>query len=261
MMKKAILFTSFGVVSAEARQSCIDAAAQRLQEACPDHEVRQAYTSVFIKKRLAEQGIQVNSLPEALERLRADGFSQVVIQPGYLTAGEEYEKKVLQVAEKYRQDFAKLVISRPLMERPADGADVLTVLQEIFPLAEGEELVLVGHGSPHQHNPAYENLQDYADKAGFPAHIGVIEPTDTPNYDMVMARLQARPAKKILLAPLLLSGGAHVNEDIAGSEPESWLSRLQAAGFSVRVSLKGLGEYPAFQALYVKRLQEHNSEL
>lgn len=261
MMKKAILFTSFGVVSAKARKNCIDAAAQRLQAACPGHEVRQAYTSVFIKKRLAEQGIQVDSLPEALERLRADGFSQVVIQPGYLTAGEEYEKKVLQVAEKYRQDFTKLVISRPLMERPADGADVLAVLQEIFPLAEGEELVLVGHGSPHQHNPAYENLQKLADEAGFPVHIGVIEPTDTPNYEDVLARLQARPVEKILLAPLLLSGGAHVNEDIAGSEPESWLSRLQAAGFSVRVSMKGLGEYPAFQSLYVKRLQEHNSEL
>ena len=31
---------------------------------------------------------------------------------------------------------------------------------------------------------------------------------------------------------------------------------MEAAGFSVRVSLKGLGEYPAFQKLYVKRLQE-----
>ena len=255
-MKKAILFASFGVMNEQARKNCIDAAARQIEAAYPKFTLRQAYTSVFIRKKLAEQGVHVDSLTEALDGLLADGFAEVVIQPGYLTAGEEYEKKVLQVVEPYRQKFDRLVISRPLMERPADGADMLAVLQEIFPLASGEDLVLVGHGSPHQHNPAYENLQADADKAGFPVHIGVIEPTDTPDFAAVLARLQDKGAKELLLAPLLLSGGAHVNEDIAGFEPESWLNRLQAAGFSVRVSLKGLGEYPAFQKLYVKRLQE-----
>ena len=240
-MKKAILFASFGVINEQARKNCIDAAAKQIEAAFPEFTLRQAYTSVFIRKKLAEQGVHMDSLSEALDGLLADGFTEVIIQPGYLTAGEEYEKKVLQVIEPYRQKFARLLVSRPLMECPADGVDMLAALQEIFPLEAGEDLVLVGHGSPHQHNPAYENLQADADKAGFQAHL---------------ARLQAKGAKNILLAPLLLSGGAHVNEDIAGAEAESWLSRLQAAGFSVRVSLKGLGEYPAFQKLYVKRLQE-----
>ncbi|MCR5757658.1 MAG: sirohydrochlorin cobaltochelatase [Selenomonas sp.] len=260
-MKKAIVFASFGVVNPEARKACIDAAARQLQAAFPDWEVRQAYTSVFIKKRLAQQGIQVDSLPEALARLQADGFTHVAVQPGYLTAGEEYEKKVLQVVQKEQRNFTQLLVSRPLLERLEDGEDMLPVLQEIFPLPAGEELVLVGHGSPHQHNPAYENLQKLLDKDGYPAHIGVIEPADTPDFAAVLARLKARQVKKILLAPLLLSGGAHVNEDIAGEGAESWLNRLQAAGFSVRVSLRGLGEYPVFQQLYVKRLQENNPGL
>lgn len=255
-MKQAILFTSFGVANEQARKNCIDAAAGRIQAAYPAIEVRQAYTSVFIKKKLAEKGIQVDSLPEALERLQADGFTQVIIQPGYLTAGEEYEKKVLQVAAKYQQNFDRLLISRPIMEKNEDGADVLSVIEEIFSLAQGEELVLVGHGSPHQHNPAYENLQKLADQAGFPLHIGVIEPTDTPDFAEVLARLQNKGVEKILLAPLLLSGGSHVNEDIAGPAEDSWLNRLQAAGLTVRTRLQGLGEFTAFQQLYVKRLQE-----
>jgi len=257
-MKRAILFASFGVVNEEARKKCIDAAALCLQASFPSAEVRQAYTSVFIKKRLAEQGINVDSLPEALERLYADGFTQVIIQPGYLTAGEEYEKKVIQVAKEYRQKFDQLHISRPLLERPEDGEDMLDVLRKIFVLEAKEELVLVGHGSPHQHNPAYENLQWLIDQEAYPAHIGVIEPTDTPAFADVYKRLQARRAQKLLLAPLLLSGGAHVNEDIAGKDEGTWLSRLRAKGFSVRVNLRGLGEYPAFQQLYVKRLQENN---
>ena len=255
-MKQAILFASFGVVNAAARTACIDAAATQIAKAFPAYEVRQAYTSVFIKKKLAEQGIQVDSLPEALSKLQADGFSRVIIQPGYLTAGEEYEKKVLAVVEAQRQNFAELIISRPLMQQGKDCQDMLTVLQQIFSLENGEDLVLVGHGSPHQHNPAYENLQAAADEKDLPIHIGVIEPTDTPDYAAVLARLKKRSSKKLLLAPLLLSGGAHVNEDIAGPEPESWLSRLQAEGFAVRTSLKGLGEYPAFQKLYVQRIQE-----
>lgn len=256
-MKQAILFASFGVVNAAARTACIDAAAAQIAKAFPAYEVRQAYTSVFIKKKLAEQGIQVDSLPEALSKLQADGFSRVIIQPGYLTAGEEYEKKVLAVVEAaQRQNFAELIISRPLMQQGKDCQDMLTVLQQIFSLENGEELVLVGHGSPHQHNPAYENLQAAADEKDLPIHIGVIEPTDTPDYAAVLARLKKCSSKKMLLAPLLLSGGAHVNEDIAGLEPESWLSRLQAEGFAVRTSLKGLGEYPAFQKLYVQRIQE-----
>ena len=255
-MKQAILFASFGVVNAAARTACIDAAASQIAKAFPAYEVRQAYTSVFIKKKLAEQGIQVDSLPEALSKLQADGFSRVIIQPGYLTAGEEYEKKVLAVVEAQRQNFAELIISRPLMQQGKDCQDMLTVLQQIFSLENGEDLVLVGHGSPHQHNPAYENLQAAVDEKDLPIHIGVIEPTDTPDYAAVLARLKKRSSKKLLLAPLLLSGGAHVNEDIAGPEPESWLSRLQAEGFAVRTSLKGLGEYPAFQKLYVQRIQE-----
>ena len=255
-MKQAILFASFGVVNAAARTACIDAAASQIAKAFPAYEVRQAYTSVFIKKKLAEQGIQVDSLPEALSKLQADGFSRVIIQPGYLTAGEEYEKKVLAVVEAQRQNFAELIISRPLMQQGKDCQDMLTVLQQIFSLENGEDLVLVGHGSPHQHNPAYENLQAAADEKDLPIHIGVIEPTDTPDYAAVLARLKKRSSQKLLLAPLLLSGGAHVNEDIAGPEPESWLSRLQAEGFAVRTSLKGLGEYPAFQKLYVQRIQE-----
>ena len=72
----------------------------------------------------------------------------------------------------------------------------------------------------------------------------------------MVQRLQQRAARKVLLAPLLLAGGMHVTRDMAGDAPESWRSRLTAAGFTVRTDLRGLGEYPAFRALYLHRLQE-----
>ena len=41
--------------------------------------------------------------------------------------------------------------------------------------------------------------------------IGVLELTDTPNFDDVVAKLPA--TKKILLAPMLFNGGIHLTQD------------------------------------------------
>ena len=61
-----------------------------------------------------------------------------------------------------------------------------------------EELILIGHGSPHRHNSVYENLQRLADDQNLKIHIGVIEPNDTPNFENVLDRLKKFHTKKIL---------------------------------------------------------------
>ena len=129
----------------------------------------------------------------------------------------------------------------------------LGAVYAIHQLGDDEELVLLGHGSPHQHNPVYEKLQERADRQKLPVHIGVVEEGDTPNFPMVLARLQEKGAKKVLLAPLLLSGGLHVREDMAGEGAGSWLSRLRKNGLEVRAELRGLAEYPAFRQLYINK--------
>ena len=255
-MKQAIVFCSFGVSDARAREACLDASAALIRQHYPDFLVCQAYTSAFIQKRLRGQGILVDSLPEALERLLQQGCERVIIQPSHLTPGEEFDHKVLGAADGFAGRFRRLRVSRPVFDGPEDYPRVLAAILPELPLAAGEQLVLLGHGSPHHHNPVYERLQQEADRQQLPVHVGVLEPTDTPDYDTVVQRLQQRAARKVLLAPLLLAGGMHVTRDMAGDAPESWQSRLTAAGFTVRTDLRGLGEYPAFRALYLRRLQE-----
>ena len=255
-MKQAIVFCSFGVSDARAREACLDASADLIRQHYPDFLVCQAYTSAFIQKRLRGQGILVDSLPEALERLLQQGCERVIIQPSHLTPGEEFDHKVLGAADGFAGRFRSLRVSRPVFDGPEDYPRALAAILPELPLAAGEQLVLLGHGSPHHHNPVYELLQQEADRQQQPVHVGVLEPTDTPDYDMVVQRLQQCAARKVLLAPLLLAGGMHVTRDMAGDAPESWQSRLTAAGFTVRTDLRGLGEYPAFRALYLHRLQE-----
>ena len=47
----------------------------------------------------------------------------------------------------------------------------------------------------------------------------------------------------MVLAPFMIVAGDHANNDLAGDEEDSWKSVFEAAGFSVRCVLKGLGEY------------------
>lgn len=103
-------------------------------------------------------------------------------------------------------------------------------MEDTHVVSSGTQLVLLGHGSPHQHNPVYERLQAVIDAAGLPIHIGVLEPSDWPTFDDVLQRLRHLPegaADQILLAPLLIAGGRHVTHDMAGDNPDSWQSRLQ----------------------------------
>ena len=256
-MDAALVLVSFGVAGREARALGLEKLAREMGEALPDMEIRQAYTSVFIRKKLLKEGIIIPSLAECLAGLRQEGFQKVFLQPTYFTPGEEYNYKVIEAAEEFHGSFGLLKIGEPLFYQEGVGQDDFAAgLEAVFSahhLEAGENLVLLGHGSPHQHNPVYEKLQERADRQELPVHIGVVEESDTPNFAMVLARLQAQKAKKVLLAPLLLSGGLHVHEDMAGKGERSWLSRLKAAGFEVRTELRGLAEYSAFRKLYLDK--------
>ena len=76
-----------------------------------------------------------------------------------------------------------------------------------------------------------------------------------PNFAMVLDRLEKSGKKRVLLAPLLLAGGRHVTHDLAGEEDGSWKSRLQKAGFSVRLDKRTLGERAAFRRIYVEKVR------
>ena len=47
----------------------------------------------------------------------------------------------------------------------------------------------------------------------------------------------------------MIVAGDHANNDLAGDEADSWKSVFEAAGFSVRCVLKGLGEYTDIRKL------------
>ena len=244
-MCSAIILVSFGSADDSIREKIFDTLAAEVAEKFSAFEVRQAFTSNFMIKKLAARKIFVDTLPEAIARLRAENFRKIFVLPTHLTPGEEFDNKIKICAA------PDVEIISPLMSEPLDEKIFATILN-CFKKSDDEDLILIGHGSPHRHNPVYENLQR---AAGEKIHVGVIEENDTPNFSDVVARLKISRAKKILLAPLLFNGGVHVAQDIAG-EKNSWRAKFSALGYQVRVIRDGLGSFKNFRELYVKKLEE-----
>lgn len=263
--KKAIVVVSFGTTYAEARKNCIEAVEDRIKKAFPEYNVYRAFTSKIVMKRLAERdNIHVDDLETVLAKLRDEGYTEVVIQTTHLTPGEEYEKKVLASALPYKAAFPKLVVGRPLLYfkgddgTPDDFAIAVVALKMQMPpdLREKQTIVFMGHGSPNQHNPAYEMMQQRFDGANINAMVGVVEETDHPSFADVQKSLAEKSVKQVILMPLLLVAGDHANNDMAGTEKESWKNQLQEQGYEVQTYLHGLGENTGIQEIYVQHVRD-----
>lgn len=242
MAEDAIILASFGSTDDSVRAKTLDKLAAEIAQAFPTFDIRQAFTSNFLIRKLANRGIFIRTPAEEISKLRAEGFKRIIILPTHLTAGEEFNNKIKICAAK------DVEIIPPLLSEPFDK-EILTTIIDCFKREDDEDLILVGHGSPHKHNPIYEQLQRLTDDK---VHIGVIEPNDTPNFDDVVKRLTSSNADKVLLAPLLFNSVVHVDKDIAGD----WFKKLNALGYKVRVIREGLSSFENFRALYIKKLDE-----
>ena len=53
----------------------------------------------------------------------------------------------------------------------------------------------------------------------------------------------------------MLVAGNHAHLDMASRAADSWKSKLEHEGIKVIPELKGLGEYPEIQAMFIAKLQ------
>ena len=260
--KRAIIVVSFGTTYVDALKACIEPIEQAIAEAVDSCTVYRAFTSAFVRRRLAEYGIIVDSLSEVLEKLKQDGYAEVIVMPTHIIEGEEYRNKVVAVAEEYRSQFARLVVGSPLLvccdetDCSLDHRDIAEALRSQFPpLAKDEVIVLMGHGSRCVQGSVYSSLQEVFDACGFRVIIGVMEEGDTLSLEYVVKRICGiGDVKKIYLVPFLLVAGCHVEKDMTGEG--SWQVQLQEAGYQVESYLHGLGENEAVRALYAKRVRK-----
>ena len=248
-MQQALLAVSFGTAVPKAMAE-IEAVESQLRAQCPDRRFYRAFTSPRIRAILAKRGQKVLSLAEALAQMQCDGVKDAVVQPTHVIYGYEYDK-IRQTVEENRSRFETLRLGAPLFSHASDLLEVAQILDSHYSPQPGKRFVFMGHGTDHFADFVYPALETALRRRGREdCFLATVE--GWPDFKSVSEKLESGVA---VLVPLMLVAGAHALEDMAGEDPQSLKSMLQASGCRVECVQQGLGSVPEIRKIYAHHLQ------
>ena len=269
-----LLVVSFGTSYNDSRVEDIKGIEDALKEAYPDWSVRRAFTAqIIINHVQARDGEAIDNMDQALERAVASGVKNLVVQPTHLMHGAEYDEMV-EALEAYQDQFESIAIAEPLLGEVGNDATVINEDKAAVAVAvadaavaeagydsmdaaaeDGVAFVFLGHGTSHTAKVSYSQMQTQMGELGYAnAFIGTVEgePEETACEAVIEAVAEAGYTK-VILRPLMVVAGDHANNDMAGSEEDSWKSMFEASGSfeSVDSQIAGLGRIDAVKQIYV----------
>lgn len=273
-----ILVVSFGTSFNNSRVAAVGGVEKAIQAAFPGWSVRRAFTAqIIINHVQSRDGEKIDNMDQALERAVANGVKNLIVAPTHLMHGAEYDELVEALAP--YQDKMSIVISEPLLGQKSDdpsalNADKETVAKAVVAAAvkdagyeslekadaAGTAFVFMGHGTAHEANITYTQMQKQMEELGYKnVFIGTVEgePEDT-ECSVVIEKVKAAGYKNVVLRPLMVVAGDHANNDMADPEDEeSWLSQFTASGAFEKIDcqIQGLGELPEVQQVYVEHVK------
>ena len=269
-----ILVCSFGTSYNDSRVQDIGGIEKALQAAYPDWSVRRAFTAQIIINHIqARDNEVIDNMDQALQRAVDNGVKNLLIQPTHLMHGAEYDELTGTVS-KYADKFDSVKIAEPLLgEVGSDTSVVNEDKQNVAKIltatavekagydsldaaaADGTAFVFMGHGTSHEANITYDQMQTEMNDLGYKnVFIGTVEgkPADT-ECSAVIQKVHDAGYKKVILRDLMVVAGDHANNDMAGDDSDSWKSQFNASGFfdSVDAQLEGMGRIPDIEQIYV----------
>ena len=267
-----LLVVSFGTSFNGSRAADIKGIEDALQAAYPDWSVRRAFTAqIIINHVQARDGEKIDNMDQALERAVANGVKNLVVQPTHLMHGAEYDE-MCEVIDAYRDKFESVSIAEPMLGEVGSDATVINADKEAVAKAitasavadagfesldaakeAGTAFVFMGHGTAHVAKVTYSQMSTQMQTLGYEnVFIGTVEgePEET-SCESVIEAVKAAGYTNVVLRPLMVVAGDHANNDMAGSEDDSWKTMFEAAGFTVDCQIAGLGEIADVQALYI----------
>ena len=271
-----LLVVSFGTSYNDSRVNDIKSIEDALQEAYPDWSVRRAFTAQIIINHIqARDGEKIDNMTQALERAVANGVKNLVVQPTHLMHGAEYDEMCAAIDE-YRDQFESVSIAEPLLGEVGSDATVINADKEAVAKAitaaaveasgfdsleaakeAGAAFVFLGHGTAHVARVSYSQMSAQMQNLGYEnVFIGTVEgePEET-SCESVIEAVKAAGYTTVILRPLMVVAGDHANNDMAGSDDDSWKPMFEDAGFTVDCQIAGLGGIADIQALYIAHTQ------
>lgn len=241
--KAALLMVHFGTTYDETRALTIDAINQKARKTFDGLEVREAYTSRIVMRRLKARGIEKLNPVEALEKLKADGYTHILIQSSNIIEGIEMESLRKDIAP-LEKNFKDIRIGNPLLYTPEDFEQVIAAIVKNG--AKDGATILVGHGTYTPATAQYAMMDYMLQSKGYTNyHVTTVE--GYPTFDDMVAKLDAGKVKKVLLMPFMFVAGDHANNDIAVDMKKE----LEDKGYEVSVFMQGLGQNADIQNIFI----------
>lgn len=283
-----LLVVSFGTSFNDSRATDIGGIEKALQEAYPDWSVRRAFTAqIIINHVQARDGEKIDNMQQALDRAVANGVKNLVVQPTHLMHGAEYDE-LCDAVKEYEDQFESVEIAEPLLGEV--GADASVINEDKTRAAEamvaeavsvsdydsldamkedGTALVFMGHGTSHEANVTYDQMQTQMGELGYEnVFVGTVEgnPPDTALPEVKKA-VEEKGYTKIILRPMMVVAGDHANNDMAGDWGDAFINggefEVEGADAPVEIGegfgeenvtsqIEGLGRIADIQKMYVE---------
>lgn len=218
----------------------------------------------FLKKEYKTVLVQsLHVIPGEEFTLLRDGY----VKPHYNFPAEELNRKAA-------------ILGNALLTSDEDIESVAKIMIDQFAaqLKAGDAVAFMGHGNPvsdyDRANASYEKIEKtmkaYAKQTynNDNVYVGTVDyPAMLVGHVIDQLKTSTSKTKKIHLHPLMSIAGDHANNDMSSTDTEdegkklpleeqSWRNQIAATGWSVECHLKGLGDYPAINQLWIKHLQE-----
>ncbi|MBN1930198.1 MAG: sirohydrochlorin cobaltochelatase [Desulfobacterales bacterium] len=256
LIKKGILLVAFGsrIPAAQSAYQNID---QKVKTTFPQIPVRWAYTSAIIRRKLAEGGIQIDSVEIALAKMMDEGFTHLAVQSLQTVSGKEYHDlvRIVRAFELMPHGF-QITVGYPLLSSSLDMTRVAAALIRHIPQERKNEeaVVFMGHGGSHPSNAVYTALMYHLQQKDPNIFVGCVE--SSPTIENIKQILLDRKIKTAYLIPFMSVAGHHALKDLAGNDENSWKSILTACGIKSVAVLKGTAEYDDMVDIWVDHLKD-----
>lgn len=256
--KRAILLVAFGTSVPQA-QRAFDKIDLQARKAFPDFELRWAYTSKFIRSKLAQEGTRLNSPEMALAQLMDEGFSHVAVLSLHVFPGKEFHdlNHNAMLFGQMADGFERVVVAPPLLTSFDDMDRTARILLSHIPSQRKQEeaVIFMGHGNEKHPADAMYAAMNFIFKDLDP-NVFVATVQGKPDLKCILPKLVGAEVRKAYLIPFMTVAGEHARKDMAGDSSESWKSMLSQKGIISENIMTGIAEYPEIVDIWLDHLRE-----
>lgn len=234
----------------------------------PRIRLYRAFTDRGAVRSLRQKGKDADTVQEALERIRTDGYLQMSVQPAMITGGTPYEIMMEEIAARVGYGcFSAVIAGRPLLTEREDCVSFARILRETLSGSGecrpdirlsrqsrdeehgGRAVLLIGGRADERERALYRMLREELKAQGAEGLCPAAE-NEREDIEAFLFGLSERGVHGICLQPFTF-----LNDGGSSSVSEMRIL-LQKQGFDAEFCRRGLEDYEAVCRLFGDRLEQ-----